>query len=231
VKARALVLVAALAAALGGSSSDAAPGIIVEDWSQDAAGATGVPTGWSVYATVGGRPRYDFAIVLDEGRKALHMASRDDHSTIAKTVRVDLRTTPILEWSWKVVSLPAGADIRRRERSDVTGHLFVIWPRMPSLLRSRLIGYIWDGLLPVGSIETSRKSRLVTFLVAHSGTTDLGCWVVERRNVYEDYRRVYGEDPDPTGAIALSIDTNDTHSTAAAFIGQIAFLPASGSER
>jgi hypothetical protein len=41
--------------------------------------------------------------------------------------------------------------------------------------------------------------------------------------VAEDYRRIYGEEPEDAGAVALSIDTNDTRSTAEALFGAIAF--------
>jgi len=34
-------------------------------------------------------------------------------------------------------------------------------------------------------------------IVVRSGTADLGRWVRERRNVYEDYRRAFGEAPPP----------------------------------
>ena len=47
--------------------------------------------------------------------------------------------------------------------------------------------------------------------------------MTERRNVLEDYRRIFGEEPDAPGAIALAIDTNDTHTTAEAVVGAIRF--------
>jgi hypothetical protein len=56
-----------------------------------------------------------------------------------------------------------------------------------------------------------------------SGSADLGKWLTERRNVVEDYAKIYGEFPDNPGAITISIDTNDTHSTAESFMGPIVF--------
>jgi hypothetical protein len=47
--------------------------------------------------------------------------------------------------------------------------------------------------------------------------------MVERRNVRDDYARAFGEEPSSPGVVAISIDTNDTHSTAEAVIGRIAF--------
>ena len=225
-----LVLATFLAfAALAPSSTPAAEVSIVEDWTQQAIGATGVPSGWTQYATVGGRPAYDFTVADEDGRRALHLKSHDDHSTIAKKIRVDLRATPILEWTWKIVEIPAGADIRKKETSDLTGHILVAWPRFPALLRTRLIGYVWDAIAPAQTVEKSQKTGAVTFFVVRSGPRDLNRWLTERRNVYEDYIKVFGKDPTNPQAIVVSIDTNDTHSGAEAFIGRVIFTNDSNS--
>jgi len=197
---------------------------MVEDWTSQPVGAHGIPAGWTAYATPGGRAAYDFTIVEDGDRRALGLKSHDDHSTIAKEVHVDLEATPILEWSWKIVELPAGADVRNRATSDLTGHLFVVWPRFPGPLRSRLIGYAWGTREPPNSVLQSRKSGTVTFVILRSGAEGPGRWGTERRDVVEDYRKIHGERPDNPKVIAISIDTNDTHSTAAALIGTIAFM-------
>lgn len=205
--------------------------VSVEDWSQHAVGAKGVPLGWTRYETIGGRPAYDFAVVEDEGHRALLLKSRNEHSTIAKEIRVDLRATPFLEWTWKALRLPVGADIRTKETSDLTAHIYVIWPRFPAMLRARLIGYVWDTSAPAQTIEKSRKTGTVHFFVLRSGPAQLNQWLTERRNVYEDYRKVFGEDPEDPRAIALSIDTNDTRSVVEALIGRIIFTNSSGSAR
>jgi hypothetical protein len=176
---------------------------MVEDWAQQAIGATGVPPGWNTYATGGGRPAYDFVVAEDDGRRALHLKSHDEHSTIAKKIRVDLRATPFLEWTWKIVTLPAGADIRQKGTSDLTGHILVAWPRFPALLRTRLIGYVWDTIAPAQTVEKSRKTGAVTFFVVRSGPRDLNRWLTERRNVYEDYKKLFGENPENPQAVVV----------------------------
>ena len=94
---------------------------------------------------------------------------------------------------------------------------------MPALLRTRLIGYAWDATAPARTMERSRKTSLVTFFILRSGPAELGRFMVERRNVRDDYARAFGEEPSSPGVVAISIDTNDTHSTAEAVIGRIAF--------
>jgi DUF3047 family protein len=217
-------LVPAFAFILTLASAASGAKAVIEDWTAHALGGAGIPSGWSPYATLGGRPAYDFVITEDEGRRALRLASHDEHSTIAKDLHVDLAVTPILEWSWKIVEVPAGADIRQRSTSDLTGYLVVVWPRFPAALRSRVIAYAWGSREPAGSIEQSRKTSTVTFFILRSGSEYLGRWFTERRNVADDYREVYGEQPaESPKVIAISIDTNDTHSSAAALIGLIAF--------
>ena len=210
-------------ATYAGGTSDRVEIASVENWQRHELGARGVPAGWRPYETIGGRPMYDFTVVEDQGHRGLLLRSRGDHSTIARKLRISLKATPLLEWSWKQVRFPAGADVRRKETSDLGGHLFVVWPRQPAMLRSRLIGYVWDEKIPADTVEPSRKTGTVTFVVVRSGTAEASTWVTERRNVAEDYRRIYGEEPEDAGAVALSIDTNDTRSAAEAVFGAIAF--------
>ena len=90
-------------------------------------------------------------------------------------------------------------------------------------MRSRIIGYIWDTTAPVGSIFKSEKTGTVTYIVVESGTAKLGQWITERRNVAEDFKKVYGDDADNPGAVSVSVDSDDTKSSAEAFIGTILF--------
>jgi DUF3047 family protein len=219
------VLTAAAAVLAGAGPARAAAERVVEDWTAAPPGHHGIPPGWRAYETPGGHPKYDFDVVEDRGRRALRLRSHDDHSTIAHELQVDLAATPILTWWWKVVSFPAGADLRARATSDATGHLFVIWPRFPEMLRSRLIGYVWEPQAPADSIFTSQKTGTVTYVVLRSGKEGVGAWVEERRDVAADYKRVYGAEAPNPPALALSIDTNDTRAAAESLFGAIVFRP------
>ena len=200
--------------------------VVIEDWTADAVSRKGIPSGWTG-ETFGRRAEYEFTIEQDGGRRVLHLKSQNEHSTIAREVtgKVNLKETPILEWTWKTTILPTGGDLRRKETTDIAAQIYVVWPRFPALLRSRIIGYVWDATTPASTIVKSQKTGTVTFVVMRSGSEDLGKWVIERRNVAEDYTKIFGEPPEDPGAITISIDSNDTHSTAESFIGPIVFRP------
>ena len=208
---------------LAAASVWAAGPIVIEDWSSHPVGTRGVPAGWERQQW--GSPAYDFTIVDDGGRKVLQLKSKDEGSTISKEIKgkITLKQTPILEWSWKVTVLPKGGDSRKKETDDQAAQIFVAWERFPKQVRSRIIGYVWDSTAPVGTIAKSEKTGMVTYVVVRSGPAELGKWVTERRNLRDDFKQIYGEDADDPGAVSLSIDSNDTHSTSASSFGTILF--------
>jgi hypothetical protein len=201
----------------------AAEQVVIEDWSKAPVGTKGIPPGWQ--GQKWGSPAYDLTVVENDGHRTLHLVSKNEGSTISKDIegKVNLKDTPILEWRWKVITLPVNGDARKKETDDQAAQIYVVWPRFPEALRSRIIGYIWDTTAPVGTIVKSEKTGTITYVVVRSGTADLGKWVTERRNVAEDFRKIYGEAADNPGVISVSIDSNDTHSSAESFLGTILF--------
>jgi DUF3047 family protein len=196
--------------------------VVVEDWSKVPVGHKGVPPGWRTQSW--GSPKYDFEVVTEGSAHVLRMVSEGDSSTINKEIKVNCKDYPVLQWSWKVTALPKGADARRKETDDQAAQVYVTFPRFPAAVRSRVIGYIWDTTAPAGLTTKSQKTGLVTYIIMRSGEADLGKWLTESRNVCEDYKKIYGEEPDEKmEALSLGIDSDDTRSRAEAFIGEIFF--------
>ena len=213
------VLIAGLTALAG-----AATVVVIEDWSSQPRGVRGIPAGWQGQSW--GHPTYDMTIETDGGHHALHLKSRDDGSTISRAIKgkVDLKQTPILEWRWKAVVLPKGGDSRKKELDDEAAQIYVAWERFPKQVRSRVIGYVWDSTAPIGTITKGEKSVIaIHYVVVRSGPEELGKWLTERRSVRDDFKKIYGEEPDDPDAISIGIDSNDTHSTAESSIGSILF--------
>lgn len=209
--------------ALTGVAS-AAGDTLVENWKSQSIGATGLPAGWQ--AQNWGTPHYEkLTIVDDDGRRALSMKSEGDGATINKDIRgkVRLKDTPLLEWEWKAVVLPKGANSCKKSTDDQAAQVYVAWPRFPETVRSRIIGYVWDTTQPVGTVCKSEKTGTVTYVVVRSGSTDLNKWMTERRNVLEDFKRIYGDAPDDPAILSVATDSNDTNTSSEAMIGAIRF--------
>ena len=198
--------------------------VVIDDWKSQKLGARGVPEGW-LGGQNWGLPQYDMTIEENEGHRVLHLRSKIESSVIRKDIRgkVNLKETPILVWSWKAVTLPKNGDCRKKSADDQAAQLYVVWPRFPEAVRSQIIGYIWDTTAPAGSIVKSEKTSTVTYVVMRSGPADLGKWITERRNVVEDYKKIYGGQPDGPGFVSIAIDSDDTTSFAESIFGSILF--------
>jgi hypothetical protein len=58
-------------------------------------------------------------------------------------------------------------------------------------------------------------------VAVESGPGKVGTWVAEQRNIYEDYKRAFGEEPPRIGAVAVMTDTDDTGDDVTAWYGDI----------
>lgn len=198
--------------------------VVIDDWKSQKLGANGIPDGWTGGQTWG-LPQHDLTIEENEGHRVLHLKSKIESSAIRRDIRgkVNLKETPILEWSWKAITLPKNGDCRKKGADDQAAQLYIVWPRFPEAVRSQIIGYIWDSTAPAGSIVKSEKTSTVTYVVMRSGAADLGKWITERRNVAEDYKKIYGAQADNPGYISIAIDSDDTVSSAESVFGAILF--------
>jgi hypothetical protein len=198
--------------------------VVIDDWKSQKLGAHGIPDGWTGGQTWG-LPQHDLTIEENEGHRVLHLKSKIESSAIRRDIRgkVNLKETPILEWSWRAITLPKNGDCRKKGADDQAAQLYLVWPRFPEAVRSQIIGYIWDSTAPAGSIVKSEKTSTVTYVVMRSGAADLGKWITERRNVVEDYKKIYGAQPDSPGYISIAIDSDDTVSSAESVFGSILF--------
>src|SRR4029453_6155946 len=69
------------------------------------------------------------------------------------------------------------------------------------------LGYVWDTTAPAGTIVQSPSVGAVTYVVVRSGPADAGRWLTETRNVYQDYKQIYGEEPpEEIRLVSLAID-------------------------
>jgi hypothetical protein len=86
---------------------------------------------------------------------------------------------------------------------------------------------VWDTESAAGT--ESRPDELDIFdrvlIVVRSGTDGLGRWRRERRDVFADYRRIFGEAPRSIKWVGFEAHSNDTRSHSAALFGAVSFEP------
>jgi len=185
----------------------------------------GIPVGWEL-ETHYSNPQIKLD-PIQNGRFGIRLMSEGSSFGLHKSVDVDLTEFPILSWKWKVDRLPPAGDIREKSKDDQAAQVYVAFPALLRF-RSQTIGYLWDSNAPVGTITNGHTPLTpVKVIVLQSGKQRLGEWVQERRNVAEDYRRLFGKDSIPkVGRVAIWINTQHTKSSAEATFADFQFLRA-----
>ncbi len=181
----------------------------------------GLPQGWKLRIWQG---EPDVKILKENGKNILRLRSKKSSVSIYKDFKLNLRKFPRLKWRWKVTQLPSNADARLNNKDDQAAGVYVVFPRFPSMINSQLLAYIWETSAPEGTVLRNRKNPMVHYIVVRSGKGKLDQWITEERNVLEDYRMVFGEEPPEVGGIALLIDTDDTRSQAESYFDRIEFV-------
>ncbi|MDI9570557.1 MAG: DUF3047 domain-containing protein [Pseudomonadota bacterium] len=190
----------------------------------------GVPEGWRLMRH-SGKPNID---LIREGDAYYIKLKSDPRSGfgIERQVRVDLKEYPYLNWTWRANRLPRGGDVRGSATDDQVLQIYVVLPAVgfPQTINTPILTYIWDNEAPKGLSVRSPKPllRKIRYLVLRNKTDHLGSWYTEKRNVYEDYKRIFpdvhgGEPLGATHGVRFYINSQNTRSYAEGCIGEMYF--------
>jgi len=181
--------------------------LIIDDFND------GLNTNWEVKEFKG---RTQYSITEQAGENVLMAFSDETASALIFKKDYSLLDYPVLSWRWKVENLLPKGDARTREGDDYSARIYVIFPHWLFPL-TRSINYIWANKLPKGEHIPSSYTGNSVMVAVQSGPENIGQWVTERRNVREDYRKIFGEELRSVGAIAIMTDTDNTRDQARAW--------------
>ena len=185
-----------------------------------------------------------YELVKDGPVSVVKAVSEASASGMTKAVAIDPREYPIVRWRWKVENLLQKGNVHRKDGDDYPARLYITFAYEPAKVRfgrklkyqagRALFGdipigalnYIWDGKSPVGTVVDNAFTDFAKMIVVESGPQRIGTWVEEERNVYEDYRAAFGEEPPAISGVAIMSDTDNTKERAVAYYGDIVFFKA-----
>ena len=193
--------------------------IMVDRFSGDK-GKDGQPLGWELEKKAGSA---DISIDKEGENYVLHLVSEESSFGVKKKLEFQIQDYPFLHWSWKVAQLPVGGDVRVKESDDQAAQVYIAFPKFPAMTNTRLIGYIWENEAPKDSVVTSPQWSKLKYIVLRDKTDKLSNWIRERRNVYEDYKMLFEEEPPKVGGVSLYINSQHTKSVAESYFDDIYF--------
>ncbi len=203
----------------------------------------GTPQDWKPLVFRNIEKHTTYTLVKDGNTTVLKADSSASASGLTRdlsALNLNIRDTPILKWRWKIANLVKNADIAAKEGDDYPARIYVTFKydperagvgmRMQYGMAKSLYGeypphaginYVWDGNAPAGTMVPNAYTARAMMFVVESGAKRIGEWVEVERNVYEDYKRAFKEEPPPVLGIAVMTDTDSTGERATAWYGDI----------
>jgi len=182
--------------------------LIIESFSQGV-DQKGVPIGWELKENEG-IPQ--ISLVTENNDHVLHLVSDKASFGITKEIEVDLKQYPFIHFRWKAVELPKGGDFREKQTDDQAGQLYVVFGTFK--LTAKIVGYLWENGAPRFTTGVSPAWGKTHLIALQSGSENIGKWMREKRNVYDDYQTLFGKEPPKANLISLFINSQHTKSRA-----------------
>jgi len=186
-----------------------------------------------------------YSLVRDNGTVVVRAESHGSSSGLTREITIDPRMYPIVEWRWKIDKLLQNSDVTQKAGDDYPARLYITFAydrdKVGFFERAKYetirffygqyppsgaINYIWESNSPVGTIVANPYTDRVQMIVLESGPARVGQWVTESRNIYQDHRLAFGEDPPLISGVAVMTDTDNTSDSAIAWFGDIVFKSA-----
>ena len=181
-----------------------------------------------------------YQLVKDGDITVIKAESKAAASGLIKSLQLNLKDFPILEWRWKVMNTIKGSNPKTKSGDDYSARIYLTFLYDPSRVtawqRTKYataklfygaypphagINYIWSDELAVDAIVPNPYTDRLRMIVVDGGAAHLDQWQSYRRNVYEDYKLAFGEEPPQVSGIAIMTDTDNTGESAVAYYGDI----------
>ena len=166
----------------------------------------------------------EYGLTEHEGKACVKAVSEDSASALFYRQQLSCDRDPFISWDWKAEKFPSRKNketLDKKAEFDFTAQVYVIF-HARFFLNARAIQYVWTRDISVGASAASPYTKNVRLLVLESGESDQ--WKHEERNIKEDFRSLFGEEPEKdVSAISFMTDADSTDSDAAAYYSNIEF--------
>ena len=198
------------------------------------------PKGWEPLNFSSIENQTAYFLTQDSGKTIFKAVSHNSASGYVHKLSIDPKQFPILTWEWKIDNLLKEADITQKSGDDYPARLYITFDYDKERLSAfesfkiefykslhgvypplAVLNYVWDNKKPIGFTTANAYTNRVQMIVSQTGESKVGQWVKQEVNIYEDYKKVFGEAPLKITSVAIMTDTDNTASSATAYYGDI----------
>ena len=162
----------------------------------------------------------EYRLSREDDTTVVNAISQGAASGLVKKVTFDPKKYRYLRWSWKILHTISGGDEKTKAGDDYAARIYVVFSGK-YFWQTKAINYIWANHLNTGAWLPNAYTSSAIMLAVQSGPGNSGQWQTEKRDIYTDYKNLFGSDPGKANAIAIMTDTDNTGANAIAWYGDI----------
>ena len=196
-----------------------------------------VPPGWNAW-NIRSKGLSQYQLVEDGGATVLKGRARASASGLLHPIDLDVRDRPILSWRWKVMDLAPSDDSPDDSPVRILVNFAGDYDKVPfgdrlfydqfrlftgQQLPYAGVMYIWGSRTPDGGEVRNKYTSRIKMIAVEHGRENLGKWLQESRNVAEDYRRLFGEEPGRVVSVGIMTEAEGRDRPLEAYYGDIGF--------
>jgi hypothetical protein len=169
-----------------------------------------------------GKTKYE--IVSIDGTKVLKASTDNSASVLLRELEIDLVKTPFINWRWRVENIfTGGINEQSKGGDDYPARLYLLASDGFASWEVISVNYVWSSNQAKDTEWTNAWSAKSKMIALRSGGAQTGQWLSEKRNIREDFKRLFGSDVESITAVAVMSDSDNYHETATSYFGDIYF--------
>ena len=162
--------------------------------------------------------------LVDAASGEVEAVSEGSASALYRPMKVDLERTPWLHWRWQKRLPIEPGDENRKQGDDFVARVYVVKKGGLLFWKTLAINYVWSADHRKGEAwDNPFAGRNARMLSVRDASDPAGRWFEEKRNVAEDFQRLFGQSPGRIDGIAIMTDSDNSGLRAEALYGDLWF--------
>lgn len=168
-----------------------------------------------------GNTQYKFT--KTQNKYVLQATANNSASALYKSIDINLRETPYLNWSWAIISSLPELNEQTKRGDDYAARIYVVVKTGIAPWKVRALNYVWSSnKMPLESWPNVFTNKAV--MIPLRAAKDLaGVWQMEKVNVLKDIKKYLRLNVEKIEAVAIMTDTDNSGNFSVAHYGDLFF--------
>jgi len=164
-----------------------------------------------------------YELVKEQNKTYLRGHAAGTASALFKKQKININNKPWLSWHWKINSTYGDIDERTKVGDDFPARLYVTAQVGLLPWDTVAINYVWSSNQTIDTFWESPYTNKSIIVAVQGGEQQVGKWVVQHRNIKNDFKQFFNVDVNNITGLAVMVDGDNTGKSGTAYFGKIEF--------